>query len=297
MARKTREPQIIVDDVRIANRIDIGGTQVTATAAELNILDGVTATAAEINTVADGITATAAELNVLDGVTAGTTTASKALVVDANKALDFLALGGVAPSAAALTFGIGASATRATTATADKNFVEFRTESTATSGDSRGIYNRLYLGGAAVSGESLRTFTTVDDVAAATAHGAHISLNFNATGSVTGLGVASRCTLHVPDDAGWTPGTIAAVQAEIWSDGDASDTDGATEVSFIRVVNGGNANGIADVDDDAFLLAFSGGAIGAGNMVAAQTAAAVSHTIRCKMPDGSTGYLMVSDTQ
>lgn len=42
----------------------------TATAAELNILDGVTATAAEINAL-DGITATVAELNLSDGQTAG----------------------------------------------------------------------------------------------------------------------------------------------------------------------------------------------------------------------------------
>ena len=41
---------------------------VTATAAELNILDGVTATTAELN-ILDGVTATAAELNILDGVT------------------------------------------------------------------------------------------------------------------------------------------------------------------------------------------------------------------------------------
>ena len=45
---------------------------VTATAAELNVLDGVTATAAELN-ILDGVTATAAELNILDGVTATTT--------------------------------------------------------------------------------------------------------------------------------------------------------------------------------------------------------------------------------
>ena len=41
---------------------------VTATTAELNILDGVTATAAELN-ILDGVTATTAELNLLDGVT------------------------------------------------------------------------------------------------------------------------------------------------------------------------------------------------------------------------------------
>ena len=49
----------------------VGGTTVTSSAAELNILDGVTATAAELN-ILDGVTATAAELNILDGVTAST---------------------------------------------------------------------------------------------------------------------------------------------------------------------------------------------------------------------------------
>jgi len=44
-------------------------TDLTATAAELNILDGVTATTAELN-ILDGVTATTAEINILDGVTA-----------------------------------------------------------------------------------------------------------------------------------------------------------------------------------------------------------------------------------
>jgi hypothetical protein len=76
-----------------ATTLQIAGTPITATAAELNILDGVTATTAELNyvdgvtsniqtqldskgtvsTLADlSITATAAELNILDGVTATT---------------------------------------------------------------------------------------------------------------------------------------------------------------------------------------------------------------------------------
>ena len=45
----------------------IAGTAVASTAAELNILDGVTSTAAELN-IMDGVTSTAAELNILDGV-------------------------------------------------------------------------------------------------------------------------------------------------------------------------------------------------------------------------------------
>ena len=51
--------------------LSIAGTTVSATAAELNILDGVTASTAELN-ILDGVTSTAAELNILDGVTATT---------------------------------------------------------------------------------------------------------------------------------------------------------------------------------------------------------------------------------
>lgn len=49
--------------------LTINGTAVTATAAELNKLDGVTATTAEINKL-DGLTASTTELNKMDGVTA-----------------------------------------------------------------------------------------------------------------------------------------------------------------------------------------------------------------------------------
>jgi len=51
-----------------SNGLKLGGTLVTATAAELNIMDGVTSTAAELN-IMDGVTSTAAELNIMDGVT------------------------------------------------------------------------------------------------------------------------------------------------------------------------------------------------------------------------------------
>ena len=48
--------------------LTLGGTGVTATGAELNILDGVTATTAELNTL-DGVIASTTEINYLDGVT------------------------------------------------------------------------------------------------------------------------------------------------------------------------------------------------------------------------------------
>ena len=50
-------------------------------------MDTVTATAAELN-ILDGVTATAAEINVLDGPTAGAATASKAVVLGASKQID-----------------------------------------------------------------------------------------------------------------------------------------------------------------------------------------------------------------
>ena len=59
---------LYIDGTAYVDAIDFNGTAITATAAELNIMDGVTSTAAELN-ILDGVTSTAAELNILDGVT------------------------------------------------------------------------------------------------------------------------------------------------------------------------------------------------------------------------------------
>ena len=62
---------LYVDGTAYVDAINFNGTAISATAAELNILDGVTSTAAELN-ILDGVTATTAELNIMDGVTATT---------------------------------------------------------------------------------------------------------------------------------------------------------------------------------------------------------------------------------
>jgi len=73
------------DGTLYADAINFNGTAITATAAELNIMDGVTSTAAEINLL-DGVTATTTELNYNDtGSAVGTVVASKVVTVDANK--------------------------------------------------------------------------------------------------------------------------------------------------------------------------------------------------------------------
>lgn len=126
--------------------------------------------------------------------------------------------------------GAGTSSSRVTTASADKKMLSFYFENSANTGDNRGMYLRLYQSGTgAGGGEALRCFTTVTG-ALGTAHGAHISLNFGTTGTLSGLGVACRNTLHIPDDLNPT-GTITAGQSEIYFDGDNSSTADITNAT------------------------------------------------------------------
>ena len=69
-----------------ADAINFNGTAISATAAELNIMDGVTSTTAELN-ILDGATVVVGEINALDLGSTGTGTAinSKAVILDANK--------------------------------------------------------------------------------------------------------------------------------------------------------------------------------------------------------------------
>ena len=69
---------LYIDGVAYVDAINFNGTAISATAAELNIMDGVTSTTAELN-ILDGVTSTTAELNILDGVTS---TASELNILD-----------------------------------------------------------------------------------------------------------------------------------------------------------------------------------------------------------------------
>ena len=94
-----------------SNGLKLGGTLVTATAAELNILDGVTSTAAELN-ILDGVTSTATELNLLDGVTA-TTAELNILDGVTSTATELNILDGVTSTATELNLLDGVTATTA----------------------------------------------------------------------------------------------------------------------------------------------------------------------------------------
>jgi hypothetical protein len=188
---------------------------------------------------------------------------------------------------------LGSSSNRVVKDVANNKFIQIYVDNGATSGDNRAMYLRLYLTGAGGGGEAARIFTTVEDVAAGTAHGAHISLNFGSTGTVTGQGIAARCTLHLPDVALTSNVTMSALQAEIYSDGSDSDPGGSTILSFIRVVNDGHADGKADVDDDAVFFDIQGLTAGAAHVFATGLTASTVYgnlTASLKILIGSTNY-------
>jgi hypothetical protein len=183
--------------------------------------------------------------------------------------------------------------------TAGMKFNSIYTSSAATSGDSRNTYLRHYIKGIGGAGEALRAYCTVSGVAAAgTVNGIHASLDFaDADSTASGQGTAVRATLHIPNEATWTSGTITALMAEIYSDGTASDPDGVTELSFIRVANNGES-GKADVDTDAFALSFQGFTAGTGSMIYDSTGAAPQTDGSIKIKVGAdTRYLMYYDQE
>ena len=80
-----------------SNGLKLGGTLVTATAAELNIMDGVTATKDELNLM-DGVTATTAELNHTDGVTSNIQTQLNARLTSVGATDPIESSGGTTPT-------------------------------------------------------------------------------------------------------------------------------------------------------------------------------------------------------
>ena len=117
--------------------LSINGTAVTATAAEINTLDGITSSTAELN-ILDGVTSTAAELNILDGVTA-TTAEINILDGVTSTTAELNILDGVTATAAELNILDGVTSTTAelnildgvTSTAAELNILDGVTSSTA----------------------------------------------------------------------------------------------------------------------------------------------------------------------
>ena len=198
-----------------------------------------------------------------------------------------------AASASGLLMGIGTSAAPATTSTPDGKFVEIRAETTATSGDNRLMYLRYALNGA-TGGECIRAFTKLT-ASGSNVRGAHISLDIGTGGSASGIGIGVDAQILVLNDT-LTGGTYAVINSEIYSAGSSTSIASVTAMSFFRAVLSGNATGIADVDDEAYLLSINGGAIGSGNIVSADNdETKFSHKIRIKA-QGTLMYLMCTES-
>ncbi len=60
MPGKVREPLLLVEDLRVINKLSVGGTDITSSFAELAAINGLTATSAELNKV-DGVTGSLVE--------------------------------------------------------------------------------------------------------------------------------------------------------------------------------------------------------------------------------------------
>ena len=133
-------------NVTITTNLVVNGTEVTATGAELNTLDGITASTAELNTL-DGITASTAELNKLDGVT--TTTA------------ELNTLDGITASTAELNKLDGVTATTAelntlagiTASTTELNYMDGVTSNVQTQLDTKIDSLSTYTGDIDINGE------------------------------------------------------------------------------------------------------------------------------------------------
>lgn len=239
----------------------------------------------------------------------GATASSNLLWDESADALEFagvarLDLSGATVLAANTDGGVikaGASGSPIVEDTADMKFMSFYFDNGATSGDNRGIYNKLDLTGAGGGGESLRSYTDIVGVAAGTAHGAHISLGMGESttgGSVTGLGVGVRATLGLPSVALAAGGTYAAMMPEIYSFGASADPAAVTEVSFIRFDNAGNATGMGKVDDKAFLMSLQGLTDGDAHVFSdggAVTNYSVTATLKVKI-GGTTFYIPLGTT-
>jgi len=208
--------------------------------------------------------------------------------VDISGSVTFDGSGGTA-SVSGLLMGIGTDGSEATTAVADAKFMEFRCESTATSGDNRLQYLK-YLLSSTGGGECLRAQTMVE-ATIATAHGGHIGLTIgsDAGDKITGLGAGVRSTLMVADKAVAAGGTYWGGMTEIYMEGTTSDLSAVTNYAIHAIEANGDTTGVATVLN---AMAFKG-STGTGKMIYDydSTAATESNgSIRILVDEGS-GYV------
>jgi hypothetical protein len=187
---------------------------------------------------------------------------------------------------AALALGGGTSASPLTTAVADKNFLGVWSQSTATSGDSRGLYLRHYAGGTiAATGfaDAIRAFMTVTGTGYSSATGIHATMQINAAATVTGEGEGVRATLAAAAESRTLSGKLAAIKLE--SDIGANNTM-PTIHGFMRFIDTGTIR----MSNLAVIPVPSNGTVFATHVTEGMT-----HSIRIITETGTPYYIMCTN--
>jgi hypothetical protein len=198
--------------------------------------------------------------------------------------LKFTGILSSAASASGIIMGTGTTANPATTATADAKFLEFRCQTTATSGDNRLMYLRYDIAGT-TGGECIRAFTK-GSAALTTARGAHISLDMAAAGTISGLGAGIDAQVMLAASTTYSTGTWGVINAEIYTGG--TTVISATAFSYLRIVNSGSSQ--STVDDNCFLFELAGFTSGATKLWYDNQGSApanVEEWIKVKTPSGT----------
>ena len=176
---------------------------------------------------------------------------------------------------------IGGTSSSPITVTTAQNINSSYGSTSATSGDTRLVYDKLTFTSTG-SGETIRAFSVVTGAGAAAAgtiNGAHISTSINGSGTISGAANALRVTLG---GSSTNPGgTLAALQL----DSDFASGGTWTNASFLRVTNSGTG-AVSNFAD------FPAAAV-AGVFRAKVGSPAVTHTIPITS-NGTTYYIMVS---
>jgi hypothetical protein len=137
-------------------------------------------------------------------------------------------------------FITGTAASPLAITTADQNVSSAYVTTSATTGDTRLMYDKLTFTSTG-SGETIRAFSVVTGALAATGgtiNGAHISMEVDGSGTISGAGNALRATLGGTQTA--QTGTLGVLQLDTNYTG--SVTTPATS-AFIRVTDSGSATG------------------------------------------------------
>ena len=222
----------------------IGGSgsavQVTASAAELNKLDGATATTAELS-ILGGATLDTAELNKLDGCTsstaqlnfndvvAGTLTPSKTLVADSNSTVDIIK-----------TNALHLSGVQVTSSAAELNLLDGITAIDTDLSTTAGTHTTLVSALAAKTYiDNTRSGLEVKDsvVVATTAN-----ITLSGTQTIDGIAVTAGQRVLVKDQTTASQNGIYVVSASAWSRSTDADTADELNSGCFFFVEKGTAN-------------------------------------------------------